>query len=258
MMAQQAKYLQIIRREQPLIHCITNTVVANFQANGLLALGASPVMADAVEEATEIASVSACTVLNIGTLKSDTVQSMILAGKSATNNSNPVVLDPVGAGATTFRKETVMKLLTEIDISLIRCNAGELAAIAGVKWQAKGVDAGQGDANIEVIAKEVATQYNCLVAVSGEIDIVTDGEETIAIQGGHPLMSRVTGMGCLLSSVTGAFLAVANEDKLEAVAAALTFYKQIGQRAAENCTGLGDFAVEFLNALHLTDQGASL
>lgn len=241
--------IQQIRNEQPLIHCITNIVVANFQANGLLALGASPVMADAIEEAAEIASISACTVLNIGTLKKDTVESMLLAGKSARESGSPVVLDPVGAGATSFRKQTVLKLLQEIDISLIRCNAGELAAIAGVTWQAKGVDAGKGDADIEAIAKQVAVQYNCLVAVSGEKDLVTDGYDVITVKGGHPFMSSVTGMGCLLSSVTGAFLAVRNDSQLDSVASALAFYKQAGEKAAERSTGLGDFAVEFINSL---------
>ena len=173
-MNQTENLLAKLRVEQPLIHCITNIVVANFQANGLLALGASPVMADAIEEAAEIAAVSSATVLNIGTLKRDTVEAIVLAGKSAVKHGSPVVLDPVGAGATTFRKESVQRILNEVDVTLIRCNAGELAAIAGVDWQAKGVDAGQGDADIEEIAKNVAVKYNCLVAVSGTIDIVTD------------------------------------------------------------------------------------
>lgn len=241
--------LTSIRTEQPLIHCITNIVVANFQANGLLALGASPVMADAVEEAAEIASKANATVLNIGTLKKDTVEAMLLAGKSANTNGKPLVLDPVGAGATAFRKQTVLTLLQELDITLIRCNAGELAAIAGIEWQAKGVDAGTGDANIVDIAKEVANTYNCLVAVSGEIDTITDGTNTHSIKGGHESMSRITGMGCLLSSVTGAFLAVATDNKLDAVAEALLFYKKVGERAAATSTALGTFAAAFINEL---------
>lgn len=239
-----------IRQEQPLIHCIANIVVANFQANGLLALGASPVMADAIEEAADIAAISSTTVLNIGTLKQDTVEAIIRAGKSAARQGIPVVLDPVGIGATAFRKKSVLRILNEVDITLIRCNAGEIAAIAGVKWAAKGVDAGEGDADIEAIAQKVAQQYNCLIAVSGTVDIVTDGKNTLHISGGHPLMTRVTGVGCLLSSVAGAFLAVANQKPLEAVATALTFYKQVGEQAAEIAVGPGDFAVHFLNALY--------
>lgn len=242
-----------IRQEQPLVHCITNIVVANFQANGLLALGASPVMADAIEEAADIAAASSATVLNIGTLKQDTIEAIILAGKSAAQQGIPIVLDPVGVGATAFRKQSVVRILNEVDVTLIRCNAGEIAAIAGVQWAAKGVDAGEGDADIESIAQQVAQQYNCLVAVSGTVDIVTDGDKTLHITGGHPIMTRVTGVGCLLSSVTGAFLAVGNENSLETVASALSFYKQAGEKTAELATGPGDFAIHFLNTLYSTE-----
>lgn len=241
--------IQRLRANQPLVHCITNIVVANFQANGLLALGASPVMADAVEEAAEIASISSCTVLNIGTLKRETVKAMLLAGKSANQHGKPVVLDPVGAGATAFRKESVLGILDEVEVTLIRCNAGELATIAGVKWQAKGVDAGQGDANSATLAEEVARKHHCFVAVTGVVDIVTDGNKTLHITGGHPLMAKITGSGCLLSAVAGAFLAVADENQLDAVASALIFYKQAGKLAAEKSEGPGDFQVQFLNAL---------
>ncbi|MEK5036555.1 hydroxyethylthiazole kinase [Sporosarcina sp. FSL K6-3457] len=241
--------IQKLRTDQPLVHCITNIVVANFQANGLLALGASPVMADAVEEAADIASIASCTVLNIGTLKRETVKAMLLAGKSANQHGKPVVLDPVGAGATAFRKESVLGILHEVDVTLIRCNAGELATIAGVKWQAKGVDAGQGDADLATLAEEVARRHHCIVAVTGAVDIVTDGNKTLHITGGHPLMAKITGSGCLLSAVAGAFLAVANEKQLDAVVSACTFYKQAGQLAAEKSEGLGDFQVQFLNAL---------
>lgn len=239
-----------LRQQQPLIHCISNIVVANFQANGLLALGASPIMADAIKEAAEIAALADATVLNMGTLNPRTLEAILLAGKSARVKNIPVVIDPVGAGATAFRKQSIMKILQEIDITLIRCNAGELAAIAGVEWTAKGVDAGVGDADIESIAKEVAKKYACLVVVSGEVDIVTDGEKLLNIEGGHPMMTRVTGVGCLLSSVVGAFLAVAEEHTVEAAATALTFYKNAGEKAAALAVGPGDFAVHFLNALN--------
>ncbi|MDS9471952.1 hydroxyethylthiazole kinase [Sporosarcina pasteurii] len=242
--------LAALRQQNPLIHCISNIVVANFQANGLLALGASPIMADAMEEVAEIAAVADATVLNMGTLNPTTLEAMIHAGKSATERNIPVVIDPVGVGATTFRKQSIQQLLQEVDVTLIRCNAGELAAIAGVDWTAKGVDAGVGDADIESIAKAVAKKHNCLLAVSGEIDIVTDGYQTFYIEGGHPLMTKVTGTGCLLSSVVGAFLAAAEENSVEAAATALTFYKKAGEKAAALAVGPGDFAVHFLNALN--------
>lgn len=248
--------LHKLREQQPLVHCITNIVVANFQANGLLALGASPVMADAVEEAAEIAAIASCTVLNIGTLKQNTVEAMLLAGKSANQHNTPVILDPVGAGATAFRKKSVLQILGEVDVALIRCNAGELAAIAGVEWQSKGVDAGKGNADLTALAKEVATAYSCIVAVTGPWDIVTDGSNTICITGGHPLMSRITGTGCLLSAVAGAFLAVAHNKQFDAVITALAFYKKAGEKAAEQASGPGDFQVQFLNALYTLDNTA--
>lgn len=246
--------IQQLRQEQPLVHCITNFVVANFQANGLLAIGASPVMADAVEEAEDIARIAACSILNIGTLKQQTVDAMILSGKSARAAGKPVVLDPVGAGATPFRKASVLKVLDEVDVTLVRCNAGELAAIADIPWNAKGVDAGEGQADIEDVAKQTARKHNCLVAVSGEVDIVTDGYTTVSITGGHPMMTTITGTGCLLSSVVGAFLAVGTESPMEAAADALSFYKRAGEQTAQISKGPGDFAMNFLNILHSLDR----
>lgn len=255
-MRDQSSLLYELRRQSPLVHCITNNVVANFQANGLLALGASPIMADAIEEAAEIAAVSSCTLLNIGTLDSSVVESMIAAGKSASFKGRPLVLDPVGAGATAFRKQTVAKLLEELAFTLIRGNAGEIASTAGVEWKAKGVDAGEGSANIVEAAKDVARRHHCLVAVTGETDIVTDGEKIIRIKGGHPLMTRITGMGCLLSAVCAAFLSVGMHAPLETTAYSLAFYKKAGEIAAEHASGPGDFAVHFLNALYQLDDEA--
>ncbi|REB07970.1 hydroxyethylthiazole kinase [Sporosarcina sp. BI001-red] len=249
-MIRQPTILTDLRRTNPLVHCITNIVVANFQANGLLALGASPIMADSLEEAADIAAISSCTLLNIGTLDSTTVDSMIAAGKGALQHERPLVLDPVGAGATSFRKQTVAKLLNKLDFTLIRGNAGEIAAIAGVAWNAKGVDAGSGDIDIVDAAKQVARQNDCIVAVTGETDLVTDGEQVIRISGGHKLMSLVTGSGCLLSAVAGAFLAVSHGNTLQTVAESLAFYKKSGEIAAEQSFGPGDFAMNFLNTLH--------
>lgn len=243
--------LKELRDKSPLVHCITNIVVANFQANGLLALGASPIMAAAIEEAGEVSAISSSTLLNIGTLDGASIASMIAAGKMANEKGNPLVLDPVGAGATAFRKQTVSTLLAELDVSLIRGNAGEIAAIANVPWDAKGVDAGDGTADIVEAAKGVAVRHKCLVAVTGKTDIVTDGAFVAQITGGHLLMSQITGMGCLLSAVCAAFLSVGKNHPLEAVAYSLAFYKQAGERAAEMASGPGDFTVHFLNALHL-------
>ncbi|GKV57648.1 hydroxyethylthiazole kinase [Sporosarcina sp. NCCP-2222] len=243
-------YIQKLRAENPLIHCMTNFVVANFQANGLLAIGASPIMADAFEEAADIAALSSCTLLNIGTLDASKLKAMIEAGKSANKHGKPVIVDPVGAGATPFRKRAVGTLLQHLDVSLIRGNAGEIAALANVEWDAKGVDAGVGSADTASVALELAQRHHCLVAVTGEVDVVTDGKTVMRISGGHPHMTRITGAGCLLSAVCAAFLAIEPAEAKHAVASALAFYKKAGERAASKAEGPGDFALHLLNALY--------
>ncbi|MTD31153.1 hydroxyethylthiazole kinase [Planomicrobium sp. YIM 101495] len=238
-----------VREKGPIIHCITNHVVSNFQANGLLALGASPIMGDAIEETEALTSIAGALSLNIGTLTQRSRDSMLKSGGAANEAGIPVVLDPVGAGATPFRLATVRQLLEEIEIALLRCNAGELAAIAGAEWQAKGVDAGDGAANIEELAIETARRYGLIVAVTGEIDIVTDGETVERIPYGSSAMSAVTGMGCLLSSVAAAFLAVSPKPSVAAVAEASRFYAIAGERAAERSRGPGSLQQHFLDEL---------
>lgn len=252
-MMRTAKRLADVRRTAPLVHCMSNIVAANLQANGLLALGASPVMADGMEEASDIAALASCTVLNIGTPDAGKIEAMITAGKSARAAGNPLVLDPVGAGATQFRKQSAERILRELDLSLVRGNAGEIAAIAGIDWSAKGVDAGSGNADIAAAARSLSREYRCLVAVSGEEDIVTDGMHTIRVSGGHPAMTGVSGTGCLLSAVCAAFLAVCPETPLETVASALAFYKKAGESAAAAAEGPGDFPIHLLNSLHRLD-----
>ncbi|HSJ39251.1 MAG TPA: hydroxyethylthiazole kinase [Planococcus sp. (in: firmicutes)] len=238
-----------IRSENPVIHCITNHVVSNFQANGLLAIGASPIMGEAKEEVEELVSISRALSLNIGTLNKETFHSMILAGKEANKCGIPVVLDPVGAGATAFRKAAVQQLLTDVDVRVLRCNAGELAAIGGVEWSAKGVDAGEGNVDLEELATRVAKEYGLVVAVTGETDIVADGSKIEKITGGDRLMGSVTGMGCLLSAVTAAFTAVSPEDPTAATIEALKFYGASGKKAAASSEGPGSFRERFLDIL---------
>lgn len=203
--------LQKINIQKPLVHCITNYVVSNFTANGLLAIGASPVMADAQEEVAEMANKADALLLNIGTLNERTIYSMLLAGQSANKHQVPVVLDPVGAGATAFRARTTLDLLQQVQVRLIRCNIGELAAIAGIAWQSKGVDSGKGQLDIVQTAKIIALKYHCLVIVTGKVDILTDGEKVAQITGGHEKITKITGSGCLLSAICAALLASSTE-----------------------------------------------
>lgn len=246
--------LDLIRTKQPIIHCITNHVVSNFQANGLLALGASPIMGEAHEEVEELALLADAVSLNIGTLNKQTLQSMLLAVKAVNNKGIPIVLDPVGAGATSFRLDAIHQLLEEVEITALRCNVGELAALAGVQWQAKGVDAGEGNVNVMKLAKQIALKYQFIVAVTGEMDIVTDGEKVVEIPYGSPLMSSVTGMGCLLSSVVAAFLAASPANDLVVVSKALHYYAICGERAAQLSKGPGTFQVTFLDELAKPDN----
>lgn len=241
--------LRELRKRKPLIHCITNHVVSNYQANGLLALGVSPVMGDEAKEVAELTGHADALSLNIGTITDRSLESMFIAGRAAMDKGIPIILDPVGAGATGYRLEAVRNLLEQLDISLLRCNAGELAAIAGADWEARGVDAGEGKGDLAEIAEQVAFTYGILVAVTGTADIVSDGKRTERIVAGDPLMASVTGMGCLLSSVLAAFMTDPETDPFEAVVCGLNFYGRAGERAAKTALSPGSFQMAFLDEL---------
>jgi hydroxyethylthiazole kinase len=242
--------LQKVREVNPLVHNITNVVVTNFTANGLLALGASPVMAYAAEEVAEMASIASALVLNIGTLNSQIVESMIIAGKSANAHGVPVIFDPVGAGATRYRTETAQKIMKEVKVAIIRGNAAEIANVVGEKWEIKGVDAGDTKGNVIDLAVTAAQKMNSVVVITGKEDVVSDGKTTYTVSNGHPILTKVTGTGCLLTSVIGAFAGV-EKDLLLASVAALTYYGVAAEKAAEKTVefGPGSFQIEFLNQL---------
>ncbi len=248
-------YIEQLRQKNPLVHNITNIVVANYVANGLLSIGASPLMSNAIEEMDELESICQALVINIGTLTSEQVKAMIEAGKSANKYNIPVVLDPVGVGATTFRQKTVQKLLNEIKFTAIRGNAGEIAHLAGVVWNAKGVDAGSGSGDLEEIVKTVAQKYDCIVALSGKIDYISDGQKIAKIDNGTPLFPKITGSGCLLSAVIGAFLSL-DDDNLTLCVNACTSYAIAGQKAGEKLKDYetGQFYVSLLDNLALIDD----
>ena len=242
-----------IRKTAPLVHCLTNYVVAQFTANGLLAIGASPVMADEVSEVEDMVLHADSLLLNIGTVNVRTAEAMLLAGKKANELGIPVVLDPVGAGATSYRLQLTERILKEVSIDLLRCNAGELAAIAGAEWQSKGVDAGSGDMEIGDIAKSAARMYGCLVIVTGPEDCLTDGEKTAHITGGVEQTTSVTGTGCLLSAVCAA--AVAYEgSRFDMLKSTLADYKKAAEMAGEH-TPIGTFQTYLLNNLHALSRG---
>ncbi|MCQ2060911.1 MAG: hydroxyethylthiazole kinase [Fibrobacter sp.] len=203
-----------VRDTHPLVHCITNYVTVNDVANSILAIGGSPIMADALEEVEAVVSKSKALVLNIGTLNENTVKAMILAGKTANAKNIPVILDPVGAGFTPYRTEAAKKILDEVRVGIIRGNLSEIASLAGIKSANKGVDASDSitdsqnlvaDINPASIAKNLAQKYSTVIAITGQTDIISNGNSCYKIRNGHPLLSKVTGTGCMATGLIAAF-----------------------------------------------------
>jgi hydroxyethylthiazole kinase len=245
--------LAMIRERRPLVHQITNYVVMNETANATLALGALPVMAHAVEEVEEMASAAGALVLNIGTLSAHWIEAMLLAAKAANRVGVPVVLDPVGAGATRLRTETAKRILKEAEISVVRGNAAEVATLAGRHAQIRGVESLGADESGAELAKAAAAELGCVAAVTGPVDHVSDGERVIAVANGHELLGTVTGTGCMSTAMTGCFLAVAPDRPLEAAAEALVAFGVAGEDAAVGAKGPGSFHVALYDALYNLD-----
>ncbi|WP_438444975.1 hydroxyethylthiazole kinase [Gorillibacterium sp. sgz5001074] len=243
--------LEKVRSDNPLVHNITNVVVTNYTANGLLALGASPVMAYAKEEVADMARIAGALVLNMGTLDETVVHAMHVAGHSANEHGVPVVFDPVGAGATPYRTETARRMMDELRVTILRGNAAEVANVIGEAWAIKGVDASGEAGDAGALARRAALKLGCTVAVTGKDDFVSDGTVTYRISNGTPLLTKVTGTGCLLTSVIGAFAAIA-ATPAEAAVAALAYYG-VAAEAAVAVSGPdrpGTFQMELLNQLH--------
>lgn len=243
--------LSRVRALNPLVHNITNHVAMGTMANVLLALGASPAMAHAREEVAEFARLAGALTINIGTLSPHWVEAMEDAARAANAAGTPWVLDPVAVGATALRRQAGARLLA-LSPRVIRGNASEIMALAAQGAGGKGVDSTASTATAERTALELARRSGAVVAVTGETDLVTDGERLARITGGHPLMPRITALGCALTGVVGAFLAV-SEDPFMASTAALTSYAAAGSIAGATARGPGSFAVAFLDALHDLD-----
>jgi hydroxyethylthiazole kinase len=221
----------------------------NTSANALLCLGASPVMAHAAEEVEEMASIARALVVNIGTLSAPWIESMWLAVLRARERDIPWVLDPVGAGATRFRTSTAFRLLEEGRPAVLRGNASEVLALRGVAASTKGVESVHGAEDALPAAQELAQAYGCVVSVSGETDLITDGKAVIRVANGDALMPRVTGLGCAATAITAAFAAV-NPSRLEAAAHAMGVMGIAGEIAAEKAAGPGTLQLHFLDALY--------
>jgi len=239
---------QAVKEKKPLVCNLTNTVVTNFTANVLLAVGASPLMSEGIEEAGDLAGIVDVLVLNMGTLHPRQVEYFIKAGKSANKEAKPVIFDPVGIGATTYRNTIASDILREVKLNLIRGNYGEINFLAGIAGQTKGVDSVGTQISIDRIS-DLAHNTGSLIAATGNIDYVTDGQRVFSNGSGHTFLQLVTGTGCALTSLAGAFLAVA-EDKCLGVLAALAFYGAAAEKAACMSRGPGTFAANFIDALY--------
>lgn len=240
--------LEKVRATKPLIHHITNFVVMNETANITLCTGALPVMAHAKQEVEEMASAAHALVLNLGTLWPEQVEAMLLAGRCANERGIPVILDPVGAGATRFRSETAQCLLKELSISVARGNLAEMAVLAGYRADIRGVESAGVLANPADVAVAFAGKYGCVAAITGPIDIVTDGGRVARIHNGHPMMRSVTGTGCMSTAVVAAYVAV-DQDHVIGAAAALAAFGLAGEIASRNMAGPGSFHVGLYDAL---------
>jgi hydroxyethylthiazole kinase len=245
--------LRRLRERKPLVHQITNYVVMNETANATLALGALPVMAHAREEVEEMAGLAGALVLNIGTLSPHWVEAMVAAGKAANAAGIPVVLDPVGAGATRYRTDTARRILSEVDVTVLRGNQGEVATLVGVDAEVRGVESiGVAD-DAAGIARLAAESLGLIASVTGVVDHVSDGERVLAVANGHELLAKVTGTGCMSSAITGCFLAAKHDEPLEAAAEALAAFGVAGEDAARDAKGPGTFHVNLYDALAALD-----
>lgn len=263
------RWLAMVREARPLVHQITSPVSANLSAGIVLAVGASPIMAWAPEESAEVAESAQAVVLNTGMLTKESLAAMVRAGQEANRREIPVVLDPVGAAASDWRLGAIVSLLREIRVTVIRANLGEMAVLSSASTEvesvrtrnrvfrhgAKGVQGPPDLPNAEAVAFAAARRWGCVAAATGRRDWVTDGQEGFWIEHGSPLMGHVTGCGCALSALVGAFVAVDKRIRsrpIDAVSAAIAFYGWAGEVAAARVRGPGGFVSELLDVLYQT------
>lgn len=244
--------LSELRQRNPIVLNLANLVTIQDVANGLNALGASPIMSAEVQEAEPLVQLAGAVCLNLGTLTTSQVAQMHAVGQFAAQYQKPVVLDPVAVGAVTYRKRIALELLAALDVTVIRGNAGEIAALADVDWQARGIDAGTGNADLVAIARACAQRFHCLVILSGPTDVITDGTRVAKVLNGTPLFQRHVGSGDLLSSIVAAFLAVST-DPFEAAQTACLVFAASGELVARQLTANrpATFGIDLIDKLSL-------
>ncbi|PRR82357.1 hydroxyethylthiazole kinase [Clostridium vincentii] len=243
-----------LKRVKPLVHCITNYITANDCANAILAVGGSPAMADAIEEVEQMATQAQALVLNLGTIANELVDAMIKAGKAANKAGVPVVFDPVGVGATNYRKESTFRLLKEVKFSVIRGNMAEIKVLCGMESNSKGVDSVEDvkEDAAKDIARELAKKLNTVVAITGVIDYISDGERVITIRNGNEMLTRVTGTGCMTTALIGAYLG-GGSSPLHCAVAGVATMGMVGEIAFDNLKenqGSGSFRVSLIDGMY--------
>ncbi len=241
--------LDAIRSHSPLVHNITNYVVMNTTANALLAVGASPVMAHAVDEVEDMVQIASSLVINIGTLSKSWIDAMIKAGKAARKRNIPLVLDPVGAGATSYRTLTGLQIIKECRPGVIRGNASEILSLTSSQGNTKGVDSIAAPESALRTAEKLVKETGAVIVISGAVDYIIDNQSVIQVRNGSPMMGKVTGLGCTATALVGAFMAV-NRNFLKASAHAMTVMGIAGELAAKRSDGPGTMQVNFLDALY--------
>ena len=244
-----AANLALLREKKPLIHNITNYVVMNYTANALLAMGASPVMAHAPNEVEDMVSFAGALVLNIGTLTDDWIASMLKAGRKASAQGTPIILDPVGSGATPLRTNSAKQIIDQARVSVVRGNASEILSLRHEDSKTKGVDSVHSVAEAAATATVLAEELQSTLAITGPVDLITDGRRVVRVSNGHPLMGYVTGTGCTATAAIGAFLVV-DGDPLSAAATALAFFGLAGEIAGQTASAPGSFMIRLLDALY--------
>ena len=259
MIRQYAPLIEEVRAKGPLVHHITNYVTVNDCANVTLGIGASPIMADDLREAADIAALASAVVLNMGTLNERTICSMLAAGKQANVRGIPLIIDPVGAGASRLRNETIAEQLTELRPTVVRGNISEIRFLAGLAAKTKGVDAAQGDMlsneEAQTVAQSLAARLGCVVAITAAVDVVSDGRRTVLIENGHEKLSSLTGTGCMCSSLVGSYCGAQPQLPFESTVAALLSMGIAGEIAfaAAGDKGNGSFCVALHDAISCMD-----
>lgn len=250
-----AKDLTIIRSKKPLVHHITNFVVMNETANMTLCVGGLPIMSHAKEEVTEMVQMASVLLLNIGTLTPEWINSMLVAGKQANQSGIPIVLDPVGAGATRLRTDSSHRLMQELKIAIVRGNLAEVATLAGQKAEIRGVESISASSEKETVAIGLAKKYGCVVAITGAQDVVSDGKDIAYIDNGHVMLTTVTGTGCMSTSVIACFAGM-QKDYFRAAIGGLVTFGIAGELAAKTTDGKpGSFHTQLYDAMkQLTEQ----